>query len=113
MAKDFEKKMQQITMAELIEFFTAVGISPNCPTCNHGRSAINVAGAAADNNNPVRFWVTEAAEPDQKGGMSTVAMLYPMVLTACENCGFIRHFSALHVHDWLNNKHPERERGNE
>lgn len=97
---------QRVTSPELVEFFIGVGVSPNCPTCNAGQTAIQV--------DQKREFVNVLANPHlemEDDGISSREshVLYPTLLTTCNNCGYVRAFSVHRINTWLNAKHIGRD----
>ena len=96
---------ENVTPAELVEFFMGTGVSAKCPTCNYEHSGIQVDDSAA----LVRVVANEYCELQPTGKFARVGhTIFPTVLTSCDNCGYVRSFSLIKINSWLNAKHPER-----
>ncbi|MFG6159658.1 hypothetical protein ACGTNG_12700 [Halomonas sp. 1390] len=83
---------EQVTGSDFHNFLIEKGISLNCPACENDNVAI-MADAA---DGPVQTIFMTINSPPRLAGREV-----PFMSLTCRNCGFVRHFQAGNVLDWL------------
>jgi hypothetical protein len=103
--------IREIPMADLVEFFTDVGIKSKCIACEVGNTAINVYPSPDGSKKLVRLWMASSAEIMEDGSLRPSGHYYPTIYTICSNCGYVRNFSPSRVMSWMRERKKKVEGG--
>jgi predicted nucleic-acid-binding Zn-ribbon protein len=87
---------RNISSAEVVSFFAAKNVSPDCPACGNGNSSIQ-----AESTETLRLSYTEFANIVDGKITRSNNFIHPSIMAVCNNCGYIRYFSVHKILMWL------------